>query len=276
MQGHHRRDRTRGAVRDDPNAARIADTAANAFAAEYGPGPGATIAVIVAALNESASVGAVVDSVPSRMCDRTTEVILVDDGSTDDTADQARAAGALVCRLAVNLGQGHALRLGYRLARQRGATLIATVDADGQLDPGELPGVIGPLVTGQADFVIGSRRLGRSEDTDPVRNLGLVVFGGLIRLLTRVPITDPASGLRAFRAEVTARVPLHQTQHQTSELLIGAIAHGFRVREVPATVYRRRAGTSKKGGNFTYGLRFARVVLTTWWSGRPAARQRRG
>ena len=103
----------------------------------------------------------------------------------------------------------------------------------------------------------------------------MVVFGALIRVLTGVGVTDPASGLRAFRVEVTEQVPLRQTQYQTSELLIGAIAHGFRVEEVPVTVYARPAASSKKGGNLSYGFRFGRVVLTTWWASRPAARQHR-
>ena len=122
------------------------------------------------------------------------------------------------------------------------------MDADGQFDPRELPDLVAPLVAGEADFVNGSRRLGRTETTDVVRKTGVVVFGALITVLTRVRITDPANGLRAFRAEVTETVPLHQTQYQTSELLIGAIAHGFRVKEVPATMYARHAGVSKKGG----------------------------
>jgi Glycosyl transferase family 2 len=266
----------RGAVRDEPNSDLVAEMAHRAFMDEYGRGPGAAIAVIIPAFNESESVASVVRSVPARICGLDTEVILIDDGSTDGTGDQARTAGALVSQLCVNLGQGRAFRLGYQLARDRGATYIATSDADGQFDAGELPSLIAPLLAGDADFVNGSRRLGRAEPTDPVRKLGIVVFGALITALTGVRITDPANGLRAFRSEVSAEVPLRQPQYQSSELLIGAIAHGFRVLEAPVTVYARAAGTTKKGGNFSDGLRFARVVITTWWTERPAARRRRG
>jgi glycosyltransferase involved in cell wall biosynthesis len=276
MRGHGRRDSSRGAVRDAPDADRISDEACRAFVAEYGPGPRAPIAVVMPAFNEAATVARVVAAVPARIAGLDTVTIVIDDGSTDGTAGPAREAGALVGRLAVNLGQGHALRLGYRVARQGGATLIATIDADGQFDPAELPALMAPLVAGTADFVTGSRRLGRTEATDPVRKAGLVAFSVLIRILTGASISDPATGLRAFRAEVTERVPLRQTQYQASELLIGALARGFRVEEVPATVYARGSGTTKKGGNFSYGIRFAMAVLTTWWSVRPVARPRRG
>jgi glycosyltransferase involved in cell wall biosynthesis len=265
----------RAAVRDRPGAADLLADAAQAFGAEYGARPAAPVTVVIPAFNEAGSVGAVVRSVPARICGLDAEVLLIDDGSTDSTGHEARSSGALVCRLPVNLGQGQALRLGYRLARERGAAVIATVDADGQFDPGQLPTLVGPIVAGEADFINGSRRLGRTEATDPARHLGLVVFGALVTVLTRVRITDPANGLRAFRAEVTEEVPLRQPQYQTAELLIGAMARGFRVREMPVTVYARTGGASKKGGNFFYGCQFARVVLTTWWSARPAARRHR-
>lgn len=272
----HRRSRVpRAAVRDRPGADDVLAEAARTFEVEYGECPAAPIAVVIPALNEDQSVGAVVRSVPARMSGLDTEVLLIDDGSTDRTTQEARSAGALVCRLPVNLGQGRALRLGYRLAGKRGASVIATVDADGQFDPGEIPALVAPIVAGEADFVNGSRRLGRTEAGDPARQLGLVVFGALITMLTGTRITDPANGLRAFRAEITQEVPLRQTQYQTAELLIGTIARGFRVREVPVTVYGRAGGVSKKGGNFFYGWQFARVVLTTWWSARNVARRQR-
>jgi glycosyltransferase involved in cell wall biosynthesis len=270
-----RTEATRGAVGDAPDAEAIKNAAAASFAAEYGPGPGAPIAVVVPAFNEIGSIASVVGAIPTRIGDLDTEVVVIDDGSTDSTAGEARAAGAMVCRLSVNLGQGHALRLGYRLASQRRASLIATVDADGQFDPKELPALIAPLVTGAADFVNGSRRLGRSETSDPVRKLGVVVFSFLFRVLTGVGVTDPACGLRAFRVEIPEQVRLRQAQYQTSELLIGVVAHGFRVVEVPVTVYARTSGASKKGGNLAYGFRFGRVVLSSWWASMPAARRRR-
>ena len=121
----------------------MASEAGRAFAAEYAGRPATPVAVVVPAFDESESVGRVVRAVPPGSAAWATEVILVDDGSTDGTERQARTAGALVCRLPVNLGQGQALRLGYRLARDRGAVVIATVDADGQFDPGELPALVG-------------------------------------------------------------------------------------------------------------------------------------
>jgi hypothetical protein len=216
-----------------------------------------------------------VAAIPGTVCGLETEVIVVVDGSTDRTAAVAREAGALVCDVPVNRGQGAALRLGYRLARERGAIFIATLDADGQYDPAELPRVVAPLVDGTADLVTGSRRLGRSHTTDRARGAGVVVFGALITLLTGTRITDPANGLRAMSATVTEVVPLHQPQYQASELLVGAILHGFRVIEVPTTMHQRSAGTTKKGRNLAYGARFAGVVLTTWWRERQAVGGRR-
>jgi glycosyltransferase involved in cell wall biosynthesis len=255
---------------DEADSSAIADAAISSFEAEYGAGPGKPVAVLMAAFNEVESVAAVVAAIPPIVSGLETETIVIDDGSTDGTADVAREAGALICRLEHNQGQGRAFRAGYRLAISRGATYIATIDADGQFDPSEISRLVGPLVDGEADFVNGSRRLGRAETNDAVRKAGVVFFGRLITLLTGVRITDPSNGLRAFRTEVVKQVPLRQAQYQTSELLIGAIARGFRVREAPVTVFARQAGTTKKGRNLIYGLRFSRVVITTWWNQRRA------
>jgi glycosyltransferase involved in cell wall biosynthesis len=235
------------------------------------------VSVVIAAYNEEGSVGQVVEGLPKSVCGMATEVIVVADGCADATAKEADAAGALVCDVPVNRGQGAALRLGYRIAREGGARYIVTTDADGQYNPLEIESLLAPVVAGTADFVTGSRRMGSEETKDPIRRAGVRFFAALVSLLTGQRITDTTFGLRAMRAEVTGAVQLEQPQYQASELLIGVIAHGYRVLEVPATIHRRRVGESKKGqnpfyglhlpvvNNLFYGLRFTRVVVGTWW-----------
>jgi glycosyltransferase involved in cell wall biosynthesis len=176
----------------------------------------------------------------------------------------------------VNRGQGAALKLGYWLARARGAQIICTIDADGQYEADEIARVIEPIVSGRADFVSGSRRLGTELTTDRTRHAGVIVFGLILTVLTRHRVTDPACGLRAMRSQVTAAVVLEQPQYQASELQISAALHGFRLAEVPTTMRDRgeHATGTKKGGNFGYGVRFARAALHTWWRDRRAVRIR--
>jgi glycosyltransferase involved in cell wall biosynthesis len=235
------------------------------------------VALVIAAYNEEGAVGPVVQALPARVCGLETATIVVADGCVDATAKEADAAGALVCDVPVNRGQGAALRLGYRVARDGGASYIVTTDADGQYNPAEIERLLAPILAGEADFVTGSRKLGSQETKDPIRTAGTWFFATTISLLTGQRVSDTTFGLRAMRAEVTAAVQLEQPQYQASELLIGVITHGYKVAEVPATIHRRRVGESKKGqnplyklhlpgvNNLFYGLRFSRVVFGTWW-----------
>jgi glycosyltransferase involved in cell wall biosynthesis len=264
---------------DLPSLAELAPEerdAAAAFLAAHPPKVGAPLAIVIPAYNEEPTVASVVEEIPSEAAGLATEVIVVVDGARDATAAKAAAAGALVCDVPVNRGQGAVLRLGYWLARARGAQLIATIDADGQYEPQELARVVEPILAGRADFVSGSRRLGAELTTDRVRHLGVLVFGALISLLVRHRITDPACGIRAMRAEVTAAVTLEQPQYQASELMISAALNGFRLAEVPTTMRDRgvHATGTKKGGNLGYGVRFARAAIHTWRRDRRAARSR--
>ena len=243
------------------------DAAAQAFFAEFGDDARALppVAIVIAAFNEADVIGQVIEALPATICGLKTVVIVVSDGSKDKTAGAARTHGALVADVPVNRGQGAALRLGYRLAREGAARYIVTTDADGQYNPAEMERVLAPVVAGQADFVTGSRKLGSQETKDLVRRIGTWVFATSISLLTRQRITDSSFGLRAMRAEVTGAVRLEQPQYQSSELLIAVLTHGYRVAEVPATIHKRKVGESKKGHNAIYGLKYAGVVFGTWW-----------
>jgi glycosyltransferase involved in cell wall biosynthesis len=250
--------------------------AADAFLEAHPPGQGAPLAVVIPAYNEAPTVADVIAEIPGEAAGLASEVIVVVDGAKDATAARATEAGALVCDVPVNRGQGAALRLGYWLARARGAQVIVTIDADGQYEAEEIAGVIRPILDGRADFVSGSRRLGTELTTDATRHAGVIVFGALISVLVRQRITDPACGLRAMTPELTAAVVLEQPQYQASELMISAALHGFRLAEVPTTMRDRgdHATTTKKGGNLGYGVRFARAAVHTWWRDRTAARSR--
>ena len=230
------------------------------------------VVVVIAALDEADCITDVLEDIPPSACGLDIATLVIDDGSTDGTSDVARAAGVHVARLERNCGHGVALRVGYQLAREHGAEFIVTLDADGQWDPVELPKVLEPLADGEADFVIGSRVLGSTETDDSFRQAGVHVFAALVRLLTGAAVTDTSSGYRAMRAEITATVRQEQVQYQTSELLIGAIFQGYRIAERPIVMHRRAAGKSKKGHNLLYGLRYARVILRTWWRERRTAR----
>ncbi|HET7046648.1 MAG TPA: glycosyltransferase family 2 protein [Solirubrobacteraceae bacterium] len=249
---------------------------AAAFLAAHPAGAGAPVAVVIPAYNEEPTVASVVAEIPNELGGLATEVIVVVDGSADATAAEAASAGALVCDIPVNRGQGVVFKLGYWLARARGAQVITTIDADGQYEPAELERLVEPIVAGRADFVNGSRRLGTELTTDPVRHAGVIFFGGVVSLLLQQRITDPACGLRAMRADISGSVRLEQPQYQSSELLIATAMNGYRVVEVATTMRDRPDGATgtKKGPNLLYGMRFARAVLGTWRRERKAARTR--
>jgi glycosyltransferase involved in cell wall biosynthesis len=258
-------------LREAPDTAEITNAAREAFARSNPDVKLQRLVIVIAAYNEAANIGAVLDEIPDQIADVAVSRLVIDDGSSDGTSSAAQRHGALVCTLSANRGHGVALRLGYRIAREAGAEYIGTLDGDGQWDPADLPAMVRLLEEGRADFVVGSRQLGRTENTDSFRNLGVRFFARLISVLTHTHLTDTSSGLRAMRADLTAVVRQTQPQYQTSELLIGALFQGFRVAEVPTTMRQRLSGVTKKGDNLFYGLRYARVIGRTWWRERKLA-----
>ena len=263
---------TRAAVPADP-APDPDETALASFEATHGLAAFAPVVVVIAAYDEAASIGAVLDELPIQCQGLHVDRLVVVDGATDTTAQVAAEHGATVFELPENRGQGVALRAGYVLAQQGGARYIVTTDADGQYDGAELPGLLEPLLIDRADLVTGSRWLGRQETRDYVRRSGSRFFAWVARRLTGQPITDTSFGFRAMKAEVPASLTLREPQYQASELLMGAIAHGYRVVEVPMTQRVRAHGRTRKGHALRYGMSYARVLLGTWMRNRPTRRE---
>jgi glycosyltransferase involved in cell wall biosynthesis len=261
--------------RQRPYIAEERAAALEAFRRAHGPDFAfASIVVVIAAFNEEESLGEVLDLIPATVDGHDVDTLVIDDGSVDATSVvAAKRDDVKVVRLRRNCGHGVALRVGYRLAYEYGAKCIVTLDADMQWDPRDMPALLPPLLNDEADFVLGSRVLGSTETTDRFRQAGVHVFARLVSLLTGVKVTDTSSGYRVMRPEITQTVEQTQVQYQTSELLIGAICQGYRIVERPVTMHQRFAGESKKGTDLFYGLRYARVILSTWRRERRKARR---
>lgn len=210
------------------------------------------VAIVIPAFNEQGKVGRVVRRVPPGVAE---VVIVADDASRDGTAEEARAAGAVVVSHAVNRGVGAALRSGIDRARELGCDVVAILSGDDQHDPDEIERVLAPIRDGQCDLVQGSRRLGGGKvvDISLFRELTTRLYPLLFRLATRFrfPSTDATNGFRAFRLSIfdDPRIDLWQDWLDRYELepylLYQAVMTGKRVREVPITIVYHGRGTTK-------------------------------
>ena len=225
---------------------------------------GERVVVVLPAHNESPNIGGVLEQMPMKVEGHPVVPLVVDDASEDDTARVAREAGALVARLPIRRGGGQAVRVGYELALQLDAVVVASLDADGQHDPGELTLLVEPILRDEFDMVQGSRILGSFERESRVRHLGVLTLSRLVTLMTGRRITDVSNGYRAIRTETLRKLILEQDQFWTSEIIIEALRHRARIKEVPITVRARASGVTKKPPPFKYGWQFLKVILKTW------------
>ncbi len=220
--------------------------------------------IVVPAYRESESIFQVIQSLPRKINDINVTPLVVVDGEDDKTYERALEAKAYVARAFIRRGQGAALRIAYQIALLRDAQVIITVDGDGQCDPADIASIAEPIFQDNADLVLGSRARGSSENTDTLRNLGVKFFSRLITFLTGSYITDTANPLRAISGELAKYLVLEENQYQASEVILDALLGGFRVCERPATMKTRSSGSSKKGKNWIYGLRYFWVVVRTY------------
>ncbi len=244
------------------------DQALSEFEREYPGSSPEPIVASICAYEEEGNIGSVLDQMPATIDGRAYTTLVVVDGGDDKTATIARSyPGVKVIEFPVNLGHGVALQVTYRYCIERGVEYLVTLDADGQNDPAEMAGVLGPLLADEADFVVASRRLGVDETTDRFRKTGVRFFSFIMNRMTGANLTDTSTGYRALRVTMLADVidRLRQDQYQTAELLITCLKRGWRPAEVATVWHPRQSGTTKKGSNWLFGLRYTRVVFATWW-----------
>ena len=203
------------------------------------------LVAVVPAWNEEGAIGQVVDEI--RSFDSSIDVVVVDDASTDATAEVAEAHGAAVLRLLFNVGIGGAVQTGFRHARDEGYEIAVRLDGDGQHDASELGKLLAPIRAGEADLVIGSRFV----DPDGgyrapfARRLGIRVFARLVSVLGGQRVTDTTSGFNALNRtgiELFARDYPHD--YPEVEATLVALRSGLRLEQVQVDMRERQAGTS--------------------------------
>jgi len=228
------------------------------------PGHHETAAVVIAAFNEEEAIGGVLQDLPDEIEGYQLDPIIVVDGSDDDTEVIVRRAGYSVATHGVNRGQADALRTGFSIALTRGADIVITMDADGQHRSDELKVLLSPILSGDADYVQGSRFLGEYDDSGGIRDYGIRFFTKIINLLGRTDITDCTNGFRAIRAEKLALMDLREDVFNGPEIIMEAAMKGLRMVEVPVHIQTRTHGESKKPPRLGYPLGFLGTILRVW------------
>lgn len=221
----------------------------------------ASVAAVVPCLDEEASIAGLVHEILAQQVD---EVIVVDNGSTDKTTEQARAAGARVVSQPAR-GYGRACATGLAAVRP-GTEIVCFMDGDGSDVPDFLPAVVRPIVANEADFVMGSRLRGRREPGSMTAQQIVAgwLAGLMLRLTYRVRFTD-MSPFRAMRVDrLRALNMTEQTYGWNLEMQMRVAAAGLRTLEIPVDHRRRQGGVSKVSGNPSAGLKAAWKIASTF------------
>lgn len=224
------------------------------------------LVILIPALNEAATIARVIRSIPDRIPQiMYREVLVIDDGSTDATVSEARAAGATVISHGTNRGLGVTFRTGIAEALRRGADVIVHLDADGQFDPADIPALITPLLDGRADIATCTRfqRPELRPEMPPVKIWGNRMATRIVNFATGERFTDVSCGYRALTRDAALRLTLFGRFTYTQEMFLDAVQKGLRIVEVPLRVRgEREVGTSRVYANaWNYAVRSAAILF---------------
>ena len=199
--------------------------------------------IVMPAYKESSRIrGTLLELLPNHA-----NIVVVNDGSPDDTGAVAKSCGVWVVTHPINRGQGAALQTGIDFALLRGADYIVTFDSDGQHDPADIPAMLAPVRSGEVDLALGSRFLGRTIGMPLSRRILLKAAVLFTRVVSRIAVTDTHNGFRAFSRSAAQALRIRQDRMaHASEILDEIRRLGLRYREVPVTI-RYTEATLEKG-----------------------------
>ena len=232
------------------------------------------LVVIIPALNEEETISQVIQNVPSNIKGLDDiKIVVIDDGSTDKTADFARKQRAEVISHPVNLGLGVAFRRGICRALELGADVIVNIDADGQFDPQEMGKIVSPILDGRADFVTGSRFQKKDPDMrlSVAKKWGNKLMSWIISRIVREKYHDVSCGYRGYSRQAALRMNLFGKFTYTQEVFIDLAYKDIPILEVPVTVRSEREyGKSKISANlFNYGFQTIKIITMAFRDYKP-------
>ena len=253
-----------GITKNESNLSKLISTIGiEEFKNEYGQVKFEEVTVVIPAHNEDENLELLFKELNNKDLSVNFSTLIVDDGSFNKIERSRIPDSCYLATNKINRGGGNALRLGFRIAQEAGASVIVTMDADNQHNPVFIPKLIEPILNNQADIVIGSRIKGENQDVNPVRLAGIYFYNFIINLLIRGRVTDCSSGYRAIRTANLSALHLVESQYHTSEFIIEASRKDMRIVEVPIVMKPRAYGETKKGGTLKYGFSFFRVIIQT-------------
>ena len=203
-----------------------------------------SVLLFLPAFNEEDAVADCINRVPDTVCGLNVDCLVIDDGSTDGTAIEAKQAGAEVISLETNQGLGAAVRVGLSEGVKRKSSAVIFADADGEYPPEELENLVSPIIQGKADYVVGSRFLGDIEFMRPHRRFGNHVLTKILSLIARRKITDGQSGYRAFSPRAAASAEVIHDFNYAQIITLDLLAKGYIYLEVPISYHFRTTGES--------------------------------
>lgn len=210
--------------------------------------PRANTLIVIPAYNECVKIASVIDNVRSAVPDY--DILVVNDGSRDDTAAAAVAAGATVVSHPFNMGYGVTIQTGYKYAYAKGYDFLVQIDGDGQHDPACIPLLLEVVQQGKSDFVLGSRFLGTSYHPPFARRVGMVLFRGIVYMVTGKFMSDTTSGFQAFNRDVIRffASDVFPVDYPDADMLIMLHRAGFSICEVPVRMFENSEGKSMHSG----------------------------
>jgi glycosyltransferase involved in cell wall biosynthesis len=220
--------------------------------------PNVSVMAVIPAFNEEKTIGKVVREARKYVV----EVVVVDDGSSDKTIENAVSAGATVLRHPHNLGYGSALATGFAHVKNNGAGVLVVLDGDGQHDPAEIPRLVKPIIDGSADIVSGSRFIDENaqQHIPAYRKFGIGVVNNAWKLAAGDNMTDTQCGFRAYSRDAVEKIEINEVNMSASlEILDEASQNNLRVMEIPVSVkYGGDTSTMKPG---KHGMELVNYVL---------------